>query len=53
VVERWATSWMIGGSNPGSQGVFLFTTASRPALGPTSYPVGTRGSFSGSKAAGA
>jgi hypothetical protein len=36
-------------------GIFLFITASRPALGPTQlpYPVGIRGSFPGSKAAGA
>jgi hypothetical protein len=33
---------------------FIFSTASRPTLGPTqtSYPIGTRGSFSGSKVAG-
>jgi hypothetical protein len=36
VVQRWATGWMIGGSSPGrGQGIFLFTTESRPALGPT------------------
>jgi len=28
---------------------FLFTITSRPALGATSYPTGTRGSFLGSK----
>jgi hypothetical protein len=35
--------------------VFLFTTASRTVLGahPASYPMGTRGSFPGGKAAGA
>jgi hypothetical protein len=35
--------------------IFLFTTASRTALGahPTSYPMGTRGAFPAGKAAGA
>jgi hypothetical protein len=37
--------------------IFLLTTASRPSLGsgihPKSYPMGTRGSFPGGKAAGA
>jgi hypothetical protein len=34
-------------------GIFLFTTVSRPALGPTQphYPLGTRGSFHGCKEA--
>jgi hypothetical protein len=34
---------------PAGLGIFLFTTASRTALGPTpaSYPMGTRDSFSG------
>jgi hypothetical protein len=41
--------------SPQGLGIFLFTTASRPALGthPASYPMGARGSFPGSKAAGA
>jgi hypothetical protein len=40
VIERWATSWMIGGSSPGRGWViFLSTTASRPALGPTPPPI--------------
>jgi hypothetical protein len=36
-------------------GIFLFSTASRPAIGahPASYPMGTRDSFPGDKAAGA
>jgi hypothetical protein len=34
-------------------GIFLFTTVSRQALGPASYRMGMRGSFSGGKAAGA
>jgi hypothetical protein len=36
-------------------GIFLFATASRPAVQPTQppYPMGTVGSFRGSKAAGA
>jgi hypothetical protein len=36
-------------------GIFLFITTSRTALGPTptSYPMGTRGSFLEGKAAGA
>jgi hypothetical protein len=36
-------------------GIFLFTTASRPALGPTQpafSPIGTRGSFPGAKRPG-
>jgi hypothetical protein len=35
----------------GRLGIFLFTTASRPALGPTHPPIDTRGSFPGGKAA--
>jgi hypothetical protein len=35
-------------------GIFLFTTASRPALGPTQPPIQwVQGAFPGSKAAGA
>jgi len=52
--------WLIGiamgyGLDDQGLGIFLFTTASRPALGPTQlpYPVVIRGSFPGSKAAGA
>jgi len=35
-------------------GIFLFSTMSRPALGsnPTSYPMGTMGSFPGVKGPG-
>jgi hypothetical protein len=42
------TGWMVGGfeSRQGME-IFLFPTASRPALG----PVGTRGPFPGEKAA--
>jgi hypothetical protein len=36
VVQRWATGWMIRGSCPTrGVGIYLFTTAPRPALGPT------------------
>jgi hypothetical protein len=40
---------------PAGTGIFLFTTASRTALGPhpASYPMSTRGYFPGGKAAGA
>jgi hypothetical protein len=38
-----------------SLGIFLFTTASKPVLGPTQafYPMGTNGFLPGSKVAGA
>jgi hypothetical protein len=41
-VERWATDWTIGVLRFDSQrglGIFLFTTAARPALGPTQPPI--------------
>jgi hypothetical protein len=41
VVRRWATGWMIGVLGFDSWrrlGIFLFTTASRPALGPIQPP---------------
>jgi hypothetical protein len=41
-VQRWATGWMIGVLGFDSQrglGIFLFTTASRTALGPTQPPI--------------
>jgi hypothetical protein len=34
------------------QEISLFSTASRPNLGPTSYPLGTVGYFPGGKVAG-
>jgi hypothetical protein len=52
----WATGWMIGGVRvPAGAGNFFFTTASRSALEhtPASYPMGTTGSYSGGKVAGA
>jgi hypothetical protein len=40
VVQRWATGWMIGGlESRQGLGIFLLTTASRPALGPTQHPI--------------
>jgi hypothetical protein len=39
---RWAMGWMIGALGFESRrrlGIFLFTTASRPALGPTQPPI--------------
>jgi hypothetical protein len=56
VQEVRATGWTIGVLGFDSRrevGIFLFTTASRTALGPTQPPLGTRGSFPGGKAAGA
>jgi hypothetical protein len=55
---HWATDWMImvlGFNSLWGLGIFLFTTVSRMALGPAhpaSYPMGTKGSFPGNKAAG-
>jgi hypothetical protein len=49
-VQHWAKGWKIGVLGFGFRlglGICLFTTASRPALGPT------RGSFVWGKAAGA
>jgi hypothetical protein len=41
-------------SSPGKVKIFLFSTSPRPAeVIPDSYPMGTGGSFSGAKAAGA
>jgi hypothetical protein len=39
VVQRWATGWIIGGSSPGRDEIFLFTAASRLVLGPTQPPI--------------
>jgi len=37
---RWAAGWMIGGSESREGlGIFFFTTASRPALGPIKFPI--------------
>jgi hypothetical protein len=41
-VYRWTTGWMIGVLGFDSRqglGIFLFTTASRTALGPTQHPI--------------
>jgi hypothetical protein len=41
-VQHWATGWTIGVLGFDSRrglGIFLFTTASRPALGPTKPPI--------------
>jgi len=51
----WATGWMIGGSSAG-RGWEFFSSLPHPDrlwYHPDSYPMGTRGSFPGSKAAGA
>jgi hypothetical protein len=39
-------------SSPGRGKIFLFSTSSRP-VDPSSYPMGTGGSFPGGKAVGA
>jgi hypothetical protein len=40
VVQRWATGWMIWGFESRQRlGIFLFTTASRLALGSTQRPI--------------
>jgi hypothetical protein len=41
-IQRWATGWVIGVHGFDSRrglGIFLFTTASRTALGPTQPPI--------------
>jgi len=55
---HWAVGWTIrilGLDSWWGLGIFLFTTTSRTALEvhSASYPLGTRGSFPGGKAAGA
>jgi hypothetical protein len=54
VIQRWATGWVIDGSNPGRGWKFFFSPP-RPSSGahPASYLMGTRGSFPGVKATGA
>jgi hypothetical protein len=40
VVQRWAKGWMIGVSSPDrAEGIYLITTASRPALWPIQPPI--------------
>jgi hypothetical protein len=40
VEKRWATGWMIGGfESRRGLGIVLYTTASRPAVGPTQPPI--------------
>jgi hypothetical protein len=39
LIQRWAMGWMIGVSSRQGLGIFLFTTASKPALGPTQPPI--------------
>jgi hypothetical protein len=40
VIKRWATGWMIGGFETRQRvGIFLFTSVSRSALGPTQPPM--------------
>jgi hypothetical protein len=50
-----ATARTARSSSPGRGKNYLYSTATRPALGPTHprYPMDTAGSLSGSKAAGA
>jgi hypothetical protein len=55
-VWRWSTGWTIGVLGFDSRrglGIFLFTTASRTALGPTQLPVQWVPGALGGKAAGA
>jgi len=54
--QRWTRGWTIrilGFDYRRRLGIFLYTTASGTALGPTQHPKGTRGYFPGGKAAGA
>jgi hypothetical protein len=53
--QRWATSWMIGGSSSDRGWEFFLHHRVQTGSGahPASYPMGTRGSFPGGKAAGA
>jgi hypothetical protein len=51
----WATGWMNGGSSPAGAGNFSLHHRVQTGFEahPASYPMGNRGSLSGSKAAGA
>jgi hypothetical protein len=53
-VQRWDTGWMIGVRDPAGAGNFSFHHRVQTGSGahPASYPIGTRGSFPGGKAAG-
>jgi hypothetical protein len=55
VAQRWATGWIIGGSNPG-RGAWSFSLQHCIHIGsgarPPSHPMSTRGSFPGGKAGG-
>jgi hypothetical protein len=51
VAQLNRTIGVLGFDSRRGLGIFLFTTASTTVLGPT-YPMGTRGSFPGGKAAG-
>jgi hypothetical protein len=55
VVQRYATSWMIGVRVPAGTGNFSLHHRVQTGSGahPSSYAMCTRGSFPGSKAAGA
>jgi hypothetical protein len=57
LVQRWATGWTIGVLGFDSRGGENFSLHHRVQNGsgahPDSYPMGTRGSFLGGKAAGA
>jgi hypothetical protein len=39
VAQRWTTDWMMGFESRKILGIFLFSTASRLALGPTEPPI--------------
>jgi hypothetical protein len=54
VVQRWATGWMIGDSNPAGTGNFSPHHRVQTGSGahPAPYPMGNRDSFPGSKVAG-
>jgi hypothetical protein len=54
VVQRWATCWMIGLRVPVGAGIFSLHRHIQTGSGahPASYPVGTRGYFTGDKATG-
>jgi hypothetical protein len=53
--KRWATGWTIGVPFPVGAGNFSLNHRVQTGSGahPTSYPMGTRGSSPGGKAAGA